>query len=215
MLCNVIDIRFSYWIVCRLIWRWQFLLDLIDFDTMQAEWSYVNSKACCYVLCMCRAKKPTKKWIRHLISINKIKKRSIGIFILMTTCGILIEGDDEESSAFIWSQVVVRLRSFLVVALTYRCVIFRLAHPLGLWVAIPLSIRQIILLWYMQWWSVFCFFFQILMFASSYRTVSICVVLRFHYDFEIFYVVYAENLHPINYISQLRYRTSMLVHCTV
>ena len=58
-------------------------------------------------------------------------------------------------------------------------------------------------------------FFQILMFASSYRTVSICVVLRFHYDFEIFYVVYAENLHPINYISQLRYRTSMLVHCTV
>ena len=143
---------------------WQFLLNLIDFDTMQAEWSYVNSKACCYVLCMCRAKKnPQKSELGTWFQSTKSKKKhwwNIYTYnVLMMTCGILIEGDDEESSAFIWSQVVVRLRSFLVVALTYRCVIFRLAHPLGLWVAIPLSIRQIILLWYMQWWSVFLFCF--------------------------------------------------------
>ena len=176
---------------------WQFLLNLIDFDTMQAEWSYVvcmwiQRLAAMYYVCVGQ-KNPQKSELGTWFQSTKSKKKywwNIYTYnVLMTTCGILIEGDDEESSAFIWSQVVVRLRSFLVVALTYRCVIFRLAHPLGLWVAIPLSIRQIILLWYMQWWSVFCFFFQILMFASSYRTVSICVVLRFHYDFEIFYVV--------------------------
>ena len=165
MLFNVIYVWFSYWICMQFTCRYGVLAVPSQFNRF---WHYagrmivcsmhVNSKACCYVLCMCRAKKPTKKWIGHLISINKIKKKywwNIYTYnVLMTTCGILIEGD-EESSAFIWSQVVVRLRSFLVVALTYRCVIFRLAHPLGLWVAIPLSIRQIILLWYMQWCSVF------------------------------------------------------------
>ena len=58
---------------------WQFLLNLIDFDTMQAEWSsyvcmWIQRLAAMYILCMCRAKNPTKKWIGHLISINKIKK---------------------------------------------------------------------------------------------------------------------------------------------
>ena len=80
MLFNVIYVRFSYWICMQFTCRYGVLAVPSQFNWF---WHYagrmivcmhVNSKACCYVLCMCRAKKPTKKWIGHLISINKIKK---------------------------------------------------------------------------------------------------------------------------------------------